>query len=65
MLMKIISCHYGKCQGSLTIQTILPSFSSELFLHMLHLINAGTVGTPQQLETIFNKELALNNGERV
>ncbi len=31
---------------------------------MLCLIDGGTVGTPQQLETIFNKELALNNNER-
>lgn len=35
ILMKIISSHHRKFQGSLTIQTILPSISSELFPHML------------------------------
>lgn len=63
MLVKITSCHCWKCQGSLTILTILP-FNSELFLLMLRLISAGTVGTPKQLETIYNNEIVLNKDER-
>lgn len=52
-LMKIISCQFGKCQGSLTIQTVLPSFSTEMFLHMLCLINVCADGTQTWSQTIF------------